>query len=274
MLVIGVEGVCSSVGDCWKGLRIRSTPKCLWNLEAVGVWRMLKVSEVGVGKTLRCFWSGKQVVPWQWYHKWGSLEAWACAFLCFRACDKIVCSSGVCSSGVCSSGVCSLPFMALAITRVSISSGLLREHICCHMFPPAHVFQSGLGNTPVTKMGGISLPPQRNNPWCGWVSHKQCGYRPYCWCGRWCWHHWHLCFDQYGHTGIVGEEFPIVDWRRKGLAFLPFLDWFARSWFWIRTLLWGELLEADNRVATVGNKTIQMFGSFGLCIEYKFLLNV
>ena len=28
-----MEGVHSSVGDCWKGLRIRSTPKCLWNLE-------------------------------------------------------------------------------------------------------------------------------------------------------------------------------------------------------------------------------------------------
>ena len=41
---VRVEGVCSNVGDCWKGLRIRSTPKCLQNLEAVGVWRMLKVS--------------------------------------------------------------------------------------------------------------------------------------------------------------------------------------------------------------------------------------
>ena len=61
---VGVEGVCSSVGDCWKGLRIRSTPKCLWNLEAVRVQRMLKVSEVRVGKTLRCSQSGKQVVPW------------------------------------------------------------------------------------------------------------------------------------------------------------------------------------------------------------------
>ena len=31
---VGVEGACSSVGDCWKGLGIRSTLKCLWNLEA------------------------------------------------------------------------------------------------------------------------------------------------------------------------------------------------------------------------------------------------
>ena len=47
------EGVCGSVGDCWKGLRVGSTVKHLWNSEVVGVQRMLKVSEVGVGKTLR-----------------------------------------------------------------------------------------------------------------------------------------------------------------------------------------------------------------------------
>ena len=58
-----MEGAHGSVGDCWKGLGIRSTPKCLQNSEVVGVQRMLKVSEVRVGKTLRCFWSGKQVVP-------------------------------------------------------------------------------------------------------------------------------------------------------------------------------------------------------------------
>ena len=55
--------VCSSIGDCWKGLRIGSTLMCVWNLEVVRVQRMPKVSEVGVGKTLRCFRSGKQVVP-------------------------------------------------------------------------------------------------------------------------------------------------------------------------------------------------------------------
>ena len=55
--------MCGSVGDCWKGLGIGSTSKCLWNLEAVGVQSMPKVSKVGVGKTLRCFGSGKQVVP-------------------------------------------------------------------------------------------------------------------------------------------------------------------------------------------------------------------
>ena len=62
---VGVEGVCSSVGDCWKGLGIRSTLKCFWNSEVVGVWRMPKVSEVRVGKTPRCFWNRKQVIPWQ-----------------------------------------------------------------------------------------------------------------------------------------------------------------------------------------------------------------
>ena len=60
---VRVEGACGSIGDCWKGLGIGSTLKCLRNSEAVGVRRMLKVSEVGVGKTLRCFGSGKQVVP-------------------------------------------------------------------------------------------------------------------------------------------------------------------------------------------------------------------
>ena len=61
---VRVEGARSSVGDCWKGLGIRSTPECLWNLEVVGVRRMPKVSEVGVGKTPRCFQSRKQVIPW------------------------------------------------------------------------------------------------------------------------------------------------------------------------------------------------------------------
>ena len=75
-------------------------------------------------------------------------EAWACAFLCFRACNMIVCSSGVHS----------VPLFALAISRASLNSGLLREHVCCHMFPPAHVFPSGLGNTPVTEIGGSPFP--------------------------------------------------------------------------------------------------------------------
>ena len=72
----------------------------------------------------------------------------ACAFSCFRAHNMIVCSSGVCS----------VPFSALAIGRVSLNSGLSREHMCCHMFPPARVFLSGLGNTPVTKIGGSPFP--------------------------------------------------------------------------------------------------------------------
>ena len=75
-------------------------------------------------------------------------EAQACAFLCFRACDMIVCSSGVRS----------VPFFALAISRASLNSGLSREHMCCHMFLPAHVFPSGLGNTPVTEIGGSPFP--------------------------------------------------------------------------------------------------------------------
>ena len=74
--------------------------------------------------------------------------AQACAFLCFRARDIIVCSSGVRS----------VPFFALAISRASLNSGLSREHGCCHVLPPAHVFPSGLGNTPVTKIGGSPFP--------------------------------------------------------------------------------------------------------------------
>ena len=60
---VGVEGTCGSIGACWKGLRIGSTSKCLWNSEVVGVRKMLKVSEVGVGRTPRQLQSGKQVVP-------------------------------------------------------------------------------------------------------------------------------------------------------------------------------------------------------------------
>ena len=55
---------------------------------------------------------------------------------------------------MCSSGVCSVPFFALAINRASLNSGLSREHVCCHVLPPACVFLSGLGNTPVTEIGG------------------------------------------------------------------------------------------------------------------------
>ena len=68
-------------------------------------------------------------------------EAQACTFLCFRARNMIMCSSGVLL----------VPFFALAISRASLNSGLLREHVCCHMFLPARVFLSGLGNIPVTE---------------------------------------------------------------------------------------------------------------------------
>ena len=50
------------------------------------------------------------------------------------------------------------PSLPLAISRVSLNSGLSREHVCCHMFPPARVFPSGLGNTPVTEIGGSPFP--------------------------------------------------------------------------------------------------------------------
>ena len=59
---------------------------------------------------------------------------------------------------MCSSGVCLLPFFALAISRASLNSGLLIEHVCCHVFPPARVFPSGLGNIPVTEIGGSPFP--------------------------------------------------------------------------------------------------------------------
>ena len=75
-------------------------------------------------------------------------EAWACAFSCFRAWDIIVCSSGVCL----------VPFFTLATSRASLNSGLSREHMCCHVFPPACVFLKHLGNTPVTEIGGSPFP--------------------------------------------------------------------------------------------------------------------
>ena len=60
---VGVEGACSSVGDCQKGLRVGSTLKCLWNWEVVRVQRMPKAPEVRVGKTPRWLQSRKEVVP-------------------------------------------------------------------------------------------------------------------------------------------------------------------------------------------------------------------
>ena len=85
-------------------------------------------------------------------------EAQACAFSCFRARDIIVCSSGVRL----------VPFFALTISRVSLNSGLSREHMCCHVFPPAHVFPSSLGNTPVTEIGGHPSPMEEQfSMWAG-----------------------------------------------------------------------------------------------------------
>ena len=47
--------MCSSVGDCWKGLGIGSTLKCHRNWEVVGVPRMPKASEVRVVKNSKMF---------------------------------------------------------------------------------------------------------------------------------------------------------------------------------------------------------------------------
>ena len=58
-----MEGVCSSVGDCWKGLGIGSPLKRLQNWEVVRVREMLKVSKVRVGRTLRQLRSRKSVIP-------------------------------------------------------------------------------------------------------------------------------------------------------------------------------------------------------------------
>ena len=58
-----MEGVCGSVGNCWKGLGVGRTLKHFWNWKAVRVQRMLKVSEVRVRKTPRWLWSGKEVIP-------------------------------------------------------------------------------------------------------------------------------------------------------------------------------------------------------------------
>ena len=58
-----MEGVCCSVGDCWKGLGTGRTPKCFWNWREIRVGRTLKVSEVRVGKTLRPLQSEKDVIP-------------------------------------------------------------------------------------------------------------------------------------------------------------------------------------------------------------------
>ena len=59
---------------------------------------------------------------------------------------------------MCSSGVRSLPFLALAISRMSLYLGLSMKHVCCHVFPPACVFLSSLGNIPVTEIGGSPFP--------------------------------------------------------------------------------------------------------------------
>ena len=48
-----MEGVHGSIEDHWKGLGIGKTLKHFWNWKVVGVQRMPKMSEVGVGKTPR-----------------------------------------------------------------------------------------------------------------------------------------------------------------------------------------------------------------------------
>ena len=58
----------------------------------------------------------------------------------------------------CALQVCFLPFLALAISRASLNSGLSMEHMCCHVFLPAHVFPSSLGTIPVTEIRGSPFP--------------------------------------------------------------------------------------------------------------------
>ena len=85
-------------------------------------------------------------------------EAWACAFSCFRACNIIVCSSGVRS----------VPFFSLATSRASLNSGLSKEHMRCHMFPPACVFPSGQVTLLLLKLGGHPSPmEERSSLWVG-----------------------------------------------------------------------------------------------------------
>ena len=71
--------------------------------------------------------------------------------------NGVGCKAQACAF-LCSSGVRLVPFFALAINRASLNSGLSREHVCYHMLPPACVFPSGLGNTPVTEIGGSPFP--------------------------------------------------------------------------------------------------------------------
>ena len=56
-------------------------------------------------------------------------------------------------------------------------------------------------------------------------------------------------------------------WTNNDLEFQ--VKWMAGDVTWEVLSSCKELEALD----TVGNKTVQMFGSFGLCIEYIFLLN-
>ena len=56
-----MEGACSSVGDFWKGLGIRSTLKCLWNscsnyrveIDAVGIKNLEDLTNRNSSVTVR-----------------------------------------------------------------------------------------------------------------------------------------------------------------------------------------------------------------------------
>ena len=65
-------------------------------------------------------------------------------------------------------GVHLLPFLALAINRVPLNSGLSIEHMCCNVLLPAHAFLSGLGNIPVTRIGDHPSPTEEQSlTWVG-----------------------------------------------------------------------------------------------------------
>ena len=83
--------------------------------------------------------------------------------------------------------------------------------MCCYVFPPAHVFPRSLGNIAVTEMGGSPFSHGGTVLNLGRCPTSGVAVSPTA----------DVDVDA-GITGIVGEESPIADQWRKGLAFLPF----------------------------------------------------
>ena len=160
-----------------------------------------------------------------------SFEAWACAFLCFRARDNIVCSSGLHS----------LPFLALATSRVSLSSGLSILHMCCHVLCPAHVFLSSLGNTPVTEIRGSPFPHGGVILNMGWGSCSSVIGNPTACVGT--------SIAGIGSSpsnkvpALSGKNLPY--WTDGGNASLFFLFWLdlLEVWFGIREIIQVSLID-------------------------------